>query len=131
MGHTYQSQKPRSKRPDGRPVSAKARMKIYAKQASQATIQDLRVTSKQKHERKERETSPRTNGEMRKSAAISSDEKILRALRKKLTQIEGLLKKQSEGIELDDAQVMKVETMESVIEEMEEVSARMRIKDQK
>jgi uncharacterized protein with WD repeat len=122
MGHQAQSQKQRTKRPDGRPVAAKTRQKIEAKLASKLTIQDLRVTSKQKGERKERDVGPRTTGDIKQSPTKSSEEKHIHALRKKLRQIEELIKHQDAGEDLDEAQLEKIARMEEIITEMETAS---------
>ena len=123
MGHQAQSQKLRSKRPDGRPVAAKTRAKIEAKSASKATIQELRVTSKQKEERKVRETAAAVNGDFAKKSK-SSDEKLMHALRKKLRQVEDLIKKQNAGATLDEAQLEKVASLEELIAQLEETATR-------
>jgi len=125
MGHQAQTQKLRSKRPDGRPMAAKSRKKMEAKKASVQTVQEIKVTSTQKGERKVRETSAITTGELRRDRLKSSDEKLLHALRKKLRQIEELIKKQDAGVELDDAQIDKVAGLEDVIAEMQETAARV------
>jgi len=129
MGPTSMSQKRRSKRPDGRPVHHKTRAKIGAKEAGAAVIADLRVTRKQKTDRNDRETSRTVNGDFKKD--VSSSDKLLRSLRKKLKQIEELLHKQTQGVELDEAQLEKIDSMEDVVAELEEVSASMSAKDSK
>jgi len=122
MGHQAQSQKQRTKRPDGRPVAAKTRQKIEAKLASKLTIQDLRVTSKLKGDRKEREVGPRTTGDMKQIPTKSSEEKHIHALRKKLRHIEELIKRQDAGENLNEAQLDKISRMEDLIAEMETTS---------
>lgn len=98
---------------------------MEAKKASAQTVQEIKVTSTQKGERKVRETSAITTGELRRDRLKSSDEKLLHALRKKLRQIEELIKKQDSGVELDDAQLDKVSGLEDVIAEMQETAARV------
>ena len=119
MGHQAQSQKQRTKRPDGRPVAAKTRQKIEAKLASKLTIQDLRVTSKLKGDRKEREIGP---SDMKQIPTKSSEEKHIHALRKKLRHIEELIKRQDAGENLNEAQLDKISRMEDLIAEMETTS---------
>lgn len=127
MGHTYVSQKLRTKRPDGRPVAVKKRAAMYKKTADKQTIQDLRVTSKQPHEKKEREIT-QSNGELKAVKSKTSEEKLLRALRKKLREIEQLMLKQKEGLELDAQQTEKVDSLGDLIVEMENVSASLAAK---
>ena len=122
MGHTALSQKLRTKRPDGRPIAVKKRMALYKKTAEKQTIAELRVTSKQPGEKKGREVT-KQNGELKTSAkGMTSEEKLLRALRKKLRDIEQLLLKQQAGHELDVQQAEKLDSMATVIEEMENVA---------
>lgn len=127
MGHTALSQKLRTKRPDGRPIAVKKRAAVYKATADKQTIQDLRVTSKQPHERKEREVT-KTNGELKAVKSKTSEEKLLRALRKKLREIEQLMHKQKGGVELDAQQIEKVDSLGDLIVEMENVSASLAAK---
>jgi uncharacterized protein with WD repeat len=124
MGHQAQTQKLRTKRPDGRAIAAKSRKAMEAKLAGHQKIQDLRVTTKQKGERLQRETSPAVNGEFASAKARKTPgEKLIHALRKKLKQIEELLKKQEAGQQLDDAQLDKIASVEDVIAQLEEASS--------
>lgn len=127
MGHTALSQKLRTKRPDGRPIAVKKRAAVYKATADKQTIQDLRVTSKQPHERREREVT-KSNGELKAVKSKTSEEKLLRALRKKLREIEQLMLKQKGGVELDAQQMEKVDSLGDLIDEMENVSASLAAK---
>jgi uncharacterized protein with WD repeat len=109
----------RSKRPDYRP-NEKVRRALQKKIEDSKTIQNIRVTSVQKREKKERVAQPT------QLSTLSKNEKILRALRKKLNGINVLLEKEQSGVELDEQQLSKVASLKSVMDEMEELMRRSR-----
>ena len=109
----------RTKRPDTRP-NEKRRRKKNSKIEDGKTIQDLRVTRKQKGERKEREVGITV---LRETAQLRTD-KYVRALRKKLQQIDGLITKQKAGQEIDPQQLAKIDTLDAVMAEMEATIAK-------
>lgn len=116
MPHTT-TKSHRSKRPDFRP-NEKVRRKLQKQVEDSKKIQNLRITSVQKHEKKERiaQVTPLTT--------LSKDEKVLRALRKKLNAINDLLETERQGIDLDAQQQQKVATLKSVMDEMEDIMNR-------
>ena len=91
--------------------------KISAKYALEQSIQDIRVTKKRKFEVKERVVIP-----LEKKNTLTSDEKHVKMLRKKLKSIESLLKKEKNGDILDEQQLQKVGRLESLMIEMRAVS---------
>ena len=119
MGHHTTTSKSRTKRPDSRP-NEKRRRKQHVKDAAAESIQDLRVTRKQKHERKERTAVMST---LRDTAQVK-EEKYVKALRKKLREIDALIARQKKGDVLDDQQLAKIESLDAVMQEMETVLAR-------
>jgi uncharacterized protein with WD repeat len=104
----------RTKRIDTRP-NEKVRRKLQKQIEDNKTIQNLRVTSVQRAERKERiaQTTPLSK--------LSKNEKILRALRKKLNAINQLIEKESAGETLDAQQLEKICSLPQVMSEMEEI----------
>lgn len=118
MPHTT-TKNARTKRTDTRP-NAKRRKKLQQAADKEKLIQELRVTSKQKGERAEREVV--VDAMPLRSTSLDSTEKVLRALRKKLKAIEELMKRQARGDVLDDAQIAKIDAMESIIEEITLIS---------
>ena len=104
----------RIKRVDTRP-NEKVRRKLQKQIEDTKTIQNLRITSVQKGEKKER-LAPMTQ-----LATLSKNEKVLRALRKKLNAINDLMEKEKSGVELDEQQLAKVASLGSVMEEMGEL----------
>ena len=80
-------------------------------------IADLRVTRVQPKDKKEREVSPRGVG-----APKSRDEKRIKALKKKLREIETLLSSKEED-DMTAGQLQKVECLDAVIEELENLSS--------
>ena len=104
----------RPKRLDNRP-SAKARKETNKHAADALTAAELKVTKKRK--RDEREVQ---RGEMKKvETAESRIEKKVKALNKKLTQIEDLRRRQKAGEELDPQQLKKVESLGDTLEELD------------
>ena len=104
----------RPKRLDNRP-SAKARKETNKHAAHALTAAELKVTKKRK--RDEREVQ---RGEMKKvETAESRIEKKVKALNKKLTQIEDLRRRQKAGEELDPQQLKKVESLGDTLEELD------------
>ena len=99
---------------DTRP-NEKVRRKLQKQIEDTKTIQNLRITSVQKGEKKER-LAPMTQ-----LATLSKNEKVLRALRKKLNAINDLMEKEKSGVELDEQQLAKVASLGSVMEEMGEL----------
>jgi len=90
------------------------------------SIQDLRVTRVQPGEKKEREV-VRENVPLRKVDTLASEEKLAKALRKKLRAIEQLMEKQKAGEKLDDKQLAKIESVNQVIEEMEDLEQQKQV----
>lgn len=113
MPHTT-TKNPRLKRVDTRP-NEKRRREKNAKAAEAESIQDIRVTKKQKGEKVEREV---TVAPMRDTPQISED-KYIRELRRKLRGIDALLVKQKNGDDLDAQQLLKIETLDSIMEKID------------
>ena len=107
----------RSKRPDVRP-NAKQRMKISRKLEEEKTIQDMRVTKKQKGEKKERECQSLP---LRDPNQLTEDEKYVRTLKKKLKAIDDLISRQKKGEILDEQQLEKVDKLSELLVEFESV----------
>lgn len=101
----------RTKRVDTRP-NAKFRIKEHRKADKNTKISDLRVTRIKSSERKEREV-----GDTRK--VLTSVEKRLRALRKKLSDILELKEKKEQGIALNAEQETKLNRMDELVEEIQ------------
>ena len=118
MPHTT-TKNPRLKRVDTRPNEKRRRQK-NADAEEAKSIQDMRVTKKQKGEKVEREVSVQP---MKDTVEISED-KYIRALRKKLRDIDLLLEKQKNGDTLDAQQLLKLETLDSVLEKMDAAIAK-------
>lgn len=104
----------RLKRVDTRP-NEKVRRRLQKQIEDAKTIQDLRITSVQKVQKKERVA------QVTPLATLSKKEKILRALRKKLNAINDLMEKEKAGVELDEQQLLKIASLESVMQEMNSV----------
>ena len=107
----------RTKRPDTRP-NEKLRRKLKGELEKGKSIQDLRVTRVQKSEKKERLAQPT---ELRTTMAMSTEEKKVRGLKKKIEAINILLEKREKGKELDPQQLIKITTLDDVVKEMEEI----------
>ena len=118
MPHTT-TKNPRLKRVDTRPNEKRRRQK-NADAEEAKSIQDMRVTKKQKGEKVEREVPVQP---MKDTVEISED-KYIRALRKKLRDIDLLLQKQKNGDTLDAQQLLKLETLDSVMEKMDAAIAK-------
>ena len=118
MPHTT-TKNPRLKRVDTRPNEKRRRQKNSDTEEAK-TIQDIRVTKKQKGEKVEREV---TVQPLRDTIEISED-KYVRALRKKLRDIDILIVKQKEGGVLDAQQLLKIETLDSVMEKIDAAIAK-------
>jgi uncharacterized protein with WD repeat len=113
MPHTT-TKNPRLKRVDTRPNEKRRRQKNSEEEEAK-TIQDIRVTKKQKSEKVEREVPVQP---LRDTPQISED-KYIRALRKKLRDIDALLLKQKEGAVLDPQQLLKLETLDATLEKID------------
>jgi uncharacterized protein with WD repeat len=113
MPHTT-TKNPRLKRVDTRPNEKRRRQKNSEDEEAK-TIQDIRVTKKQKSEKVEREVPVQP---LRDTPQISED-KYIRALRKKLRDIDALLLKQKEGAVLDPQQLLKLETLDATLEKID------------
>ena len=111
MPHTTTKNR-RSKRPDSRP-NAKVRKVASKKHNDSLKIQDIRVTRKLQGEKKERSFK-----EGNAFAKLSKEEKLLRALKKKLRGINELIEKKQRGEALDPQQREKVRQLDSVLETM-------------
>ena len=118
MPHTT-TKNPRLKRVDTRPNEKRRRAK-NAGEEEEKSIQDIRVTKKQKGEKVEREVPVQP---MRDTIEISED-KYIRALRKKLRDIDLLLEKQKGGAVLDAQQLQKLETLDGIMEKMDAAIAK-------
>ena len=113
MPHTT-TKNARTKRPDTRP-NAIRRAKKNRDIEDKKTIQDIRVTKKLKKDRVEREAVIST---LRDDPQVS-EEKYLRALRKKLRDVDILIKRQENGEDLDEQQIIKIGTLDEVMAKME------------
>lgn len=107
----------RTKRIDTRP-NEKVRRKLQKKLEDSKLIQNIRVTSVQKHEKKVRVA------QVTPLSSLSKNEKVLRALRKKLNAINDLIERDQSGEDLDEQQQAKVGTLKDVMNEMEEIMSR-------
>lgn len=103
----------RLKRPDYRP-NEKMRRKMQKEVEDAKTIQDLRITSVQKGAKKQRVA------QVTPLRTIGKNEKVLRALRKKLNSINDLMEKEKNGVELDEQQLQKVASLEEVMAQLSE-----------
>jgi hypothetical protein len=101
------------------------KQKAEFKAAKTQCIEELRVTKKAKKDRKEREVQ-RTPmvGEDVSGSSLSKDDKILRALRKKLKSLEALFEKEAAGHVLDEQQKMKLARLPELMAEFEELQSR-------
>ena len=113
MPHTT-TKNPRTKRVDTRPNEKRRRQKNNAEDEAKS-IQNIRVTKKQKGEKVEREVPVQP---LRDTPEIS-EEKYIRALRKKLRDIDALIIKQNGGGVLDEQQLLKIETIDSIMEKID------------
>ena len=103
----------RLKRPDYRP-NEKMRRKMQKEVEDAKSIQDLRITSVQKGAKKQRVA------QVTPLRTIGKNEKVLRALRKKLNSINDLMEKEKNGVELDEQQLLKVASLEEVMAQLSE-----------
>ena len=118
MPHTTTKNR-RTKRMDTRP-NGKIRTKSQRQANDQLKIQDIRVTRKLKGERKERTI----NREENSFATLSKDEKLLRALKKKLRGINDLIEKKNQGVLLNPQQMEKITQLDTVLLDMESLIQR-------
>lgn len=102
----------RTKRLDTRP-NGKNRAKVIKKQNGSLKIQDIRVTRVAASEKKDRTSQPTPLN------LLSKDEKLLRALKKKLKGIQELISKQELGVILDNQQKEKIAQLDSVLGDIE------------
>ena len=122
MTHCHNTKKARSKRVDVRSDYRKRTQQRRLEQ-DKAVVKDFRVTKLQKGEKKEREVTH--DMKMKKSDGLSTkDEAFVRSLRKKLRDIEELMKKQGEGVDLNDAQLEKISKLDDVIAKLQEFNDR-------
>ena len=119
MGHHTTTKVARTQRPDTRPNESRRR-RAQAKAADAQKIQEIRVTKTQKADKKERELQKMA---LRDTAQVS-EEKYVRALKKKLKDIDLLLARQKKGETMDKQQLAKIETLDSVMEAMETALAK-------
>jgi len=114
MPHTT-SKGIRTKRVDVRPKASKRKEKAKADNLK-LSIQDIRVTKTLKSEIKERSI-----GGIGQELVIkkSSEEIILRSLKKKMKAIEDLLAKQKDGHILDSQQLLKIDTLDTILADIE------------
>eukprot|EP01038_Epipyxis_sp_PR26KG_P005292 gene5292-7354_t len=101
----------RSKRVDTRP-NGKQRKMMREKVDQLTSIDKIRVTRVQKQDRKER------TAQQTPLSSLSANEKILRALKKKLKGIDDLIQKQNNGVELDEQQQQKIDSLPSIMADM-------------
>ncbi len=106
----------RTKRIDTRP-NAKQRRNIEKKAMSKSKVQDFRVTRIKKSEQKERVIESKNLPPMR--SILTDREKAIRAIKKKLKAIEQLMELQKTGATLDDQQLEKIERLEELMNEMQ------------
>ena len=106
---------------------AKKAMKEYGKKENDVKIENLRVTRKKF--KKERVVSKK-GGELRGEAEVrentstlTSDQKRMRDLRKKLKAIEALLEREARGETLDEQQQLKVGRLSVLLTELEDLAA--------
>jgi uncharacterized protein with WD repeat len=92
-------------------ANSKRRMKTVRAAQEKVKIADIRVTRIPAKERKER--MPQTTQLM---SSLSKEERRLRGLKKKLKDINTLLEKQQQGVELDTYQLEKVTHLDEVLE---------------
>ena len=109
--------KTRVKRPDNRPNS-KVRRRENQAEAKAMTADELRIVKKPKKDQGEREV-------IAAAAPLkeSTDDRVakkIKALNKKLTAIEALKDKQKAGVELDEQQLAKVESLADTLQELED-----------
>jgi len=103
----------RLKRPDFRP-NEKVRRKMQKQLEDAKTIQDLRITSVQKGAKKQRVA------QVTPLQTLNKNEKVMRALRKKLNSINELMEKEKNGVERDEQQLLKVASLEEVMTQLSE-----------
>jgi len=85
------------------------------KQEDKLLITDIRVTSKRGSNKKTREA------QLTPLKVLSSKEKLLRGLKKKLLAINSLIEKEQTGATLDDQQRKKVDTLDAVMNDINEL----------
>jgi hypothetical protein len=90
-----------------------------AKWQKEREISEIRVTRIPKSERKEKEVTRLPLRQPKKS----ENEKLMKALRKKLTSVELLMKREADGEELDEQQMMKVAKIGELMEQLQELTA--------
>ena len=113
MPHTT-TKKIRTSRIDTRPNS-KVRKVAHKYENNKQTIKDIRVT--RTLNKKERIITD--DAEFKTNIKKTNNEKIINSLKKKLVAIESLINKQKKGDVLDNQQLLKIETLDAVMQEME------------
>ena len=103
----------RIKRTDTRP-NEKMRRKMQKQIEDAKSIQDLRITSVQKGAKKQRVA------QITPLKTLNKNEKVLRALRKKLNSINELMEQETNGAVLDAQQLEKVASLEDVMAQLSE-----------
>jgi hypothetical protein len=116
MPHTT-TKNSRNKRPDTRP-NGKLRRALKAKAEDGKVIQDLRVTKVQKNEKKER------IAQVTPLSTLSKNEKLLRAMKKKMNAIQELHVLRDSGVELNGEQLDKLGCENKLISDMEQLVGR-------
>ena len=100
--------------------NAGLRKKTNQFKAKNQTVNELKVTKVLAKDRKERNIPIDTDF---KKEIKTVSEKIVRSLRKKLTEISILMEKQKEeGVELDEQQLNKISRLPDIMSEMESYS---------
>ena len=112
--------KHRPKRPDGRPRAGDRKAEREADAKAQ-TAAEMRVTKKPRKDQEEREVV--AEGAPLKPTDDERAKKKIRALNKKLTAIEALIKKQKGGEELDEQQQIKVDSLEETMQELDDFTS--------
>jgi hypothetical protein len=119
--------KVRINRPDGRGQSAARKAAVGRRVAAKQDISDLRTTRVQAKDRKVRTIDIDAMPLRKERIAKTEDDKLLRALRKKLRSMEPLIVKQKAGGLLDEAQLAKLEGLDEIIADLAGVAEKISI----
>jgi len=88
---------------------------LKCKQEDKLLITDIRVTSKRGSNKKVREA------QLTPLKVLSSKEKLLRGLKKKIHAINFLIEKEQAGVTLDEQQRIKVDSLDVVMNDINEL----------
>ena len=111
----------RTKRPDGRIKSAQKHSRDAKTKAKSESVQDLKVTRVQRSQKGTRDFNIAAMP-LRKVQKETSEKKFLRSLRKKLKDLESLVKLQELGKDLTEQQKEKLDGLDNIIEQFTSVS---------